>query len=100
MGYSDYTVVDKVFEMKHIAMDNEMEIKDKSTMHLGSRDRRAYSTSEALRRCLVDINQLLYFQKVAELQHMTKAAEELNISQGGAQPGHTQSRAGAGRAAF
>ena len=35
MGYSDYTVVDKVFEMKHIAMDNEMEIKDKSTMHLG-----------------------------------------------------------------
>lgn len=29
----------------------------------------------------MDINQLLYFQKVAELQHMTKAAEELNISQ-------------------
>ena len=29
----------------------------------------------------MDINQLLYFQKVAELQHMTKAAEELYISQ-------------------
>lgn len=35
MGYSDYTYVEKVFEMQHIAMENEMKIKDPSTMHLG-----------------------------------------------------------------
>ena len=35
MGYSDYTVVEHVFEMKHVTMDNEMAVKDPSTIHLG-----------------------------------------------------------------
>ena len=35
MGYSDYTVVDEVFEMKHVAMDGEMAIKDESLRHKG-----------------------------------------------------------------
>lgn len=35
MGYSDYTVVESVFEMKHIAMEGEMALKDPTTMHKG-----------------------------------------------------------------